>query len=92
VWAQAPPDIDVDIINRLPGPSWWTTWLPVLSAIVVFVGGSIVQFIVQRREFDNGRDSGSINGTPTGKPGPTNGTPTGRHGLKLETRSALGNC
>jgi hypothetical protein len=46
---QAP----VTIINEAADGSWWVDWLPLLGAALALLVGAIVQFRLQRREFNN---------------------------------------
>lgn len=48
MWAQTEP-LTVELVGG--GSDWWRDWLPIATAIVVLVGGAVVQFVVQRREF-----------------------------------------
>jgi hypothetical protein len=49
VLGQAP----VTIINEAADSSWWVDWLPLLGAALALLVGGIVQFRLQRREFNN---------------------------------------
>lgn len=43
----------VTIINEAADNSWWVDWLPLLGAALALLVGGIVQFWLQRREFNN---------------------------------------